>query len=167
MAGVIVLALMILAILLAPLYMSYDEMISQDVFNKLQPPSAQHPLGTDELGRDLLARVLYGGRISLLGGMATIAIAFTAGCIIGGAAGYFGGKVDTVLMRIIDMLMAIPPVLLAMAILTALGNGLLFIGPILYKRISISATWSIFVIVCAISMFAMLAMVKWLERVTK
>lgn len=50
---------------------------------------------------------------------------------------------------------------------TALGNGLLFIGPILYKRISISATWSIFVIVCAISMFAMLAMVKWLERVTK
>ena len=112
MAGVIVLALMILSILLAPLYMSYDEMISQDVFNKLQPPSAQHPLGTDELGRDLLARVLYGGRISLLGGMATIAIAFTAGCIIGGAAGYFGGKVDTV------------PVLLAMAILTALGNGL-------------------------------------------
>jgi len=56
--------------------------------------------------------------------MATIAIAFTAGCIIGGVAGYFGDKVDTVLMRIIDMLMAIPPVLLAMAILTALGNGL-------------------------------------------
>lgn len=124
MAGVIVLALMILAILLAPLYMPYDEMIRQDVFNKLQPPSAQHLLGTDELGRDLLARVLYGGRISLFGGMATIAIAFVAGCIIGGAAGYFGGKVDTVLMRIIDMLMAIPPVLLAMAILTALGNGL-------------------------------------------
>ena len=109
MAGVIVLGLMILAILLAPLYMPYDEMIRQDVFNKLQPPSAQHPLGTDELGRDLLARVLYGGRISLLGGMATIAIAFTAGCIIGGAAGYFGNRVDTVLMRIIDMLMAIPP----------------------------------------------------------
>ena len=77
MAGVIVLGLMILAILLAPLYMPYEEMIRQDVFNKLQPPSAQHPLGTDELGRDLLARVLYGGRISLLGGMATIAIAFT------------------------------------------------------------------------------------------
>ena len=124
MAGVIVLGLMILAILLAPLYMPYDEMIRQDVFNKLQPPSAQHLLGTDELGRDLLARVLYGGRISLLGGMATIAIAFTAGCIIGGVAGYFGNRVDTVLMRIIDMLMAIPPVLLAMAILTALGNGL-------------------------------------------
>ena len=124
MAGVIVLALMILAILLAPLYMPYEEMIRQDVFNKLQPPSAQHLLGPDELGRDLLARVLYGGRISLFGGMVTIAIAFVAGCIIGGAAGYFGGKVDTVLMRIIDMLMAIPPVLLAMAILTALGNGL-------------------------------------------
>ena len=91
MAGVIVLGLMILAILLAPLYMPYEEMIRQDVFNKLQPPSAQHPLGTDELGRDLLARVLYGGRISLLGGMATIAIAFTAGCIIGGVPGRLAG----------------------------------------------------------------------------
>ena len=125
MAGVALLALMLLAILLAPAYMPYDEMIKEDVFNRLQRPGeGGHLLGTDELGRDLLARVLYGGRISLLGGMATIAIAFAAGCLIGGAAGYFGGRLDTVLMRFIDMLMAIPPVLLAMAILTALGSGL-------------------------------------------
>lgn len=125
MAGVALLALMLLAILLAPAYMPYDEMIKEDVFNRLQRPGeGGHLLGTDELGRDLLARVLYGGRISLLGGMATIAIAFAAGCLIGGAAGYFGGRLDTVLMRFIDMLMAIPPMLLAMAILTALGSGL-------------------------------------------
>ena len=99
-------------------------MIHHDVFNKLRSPCAEHPLGTDELGRDLLARILYGGRISLFGGIATIAIAFVAGCVIGGAAGYFGGRIDTLLMRFIDMLMAIPPVLLAMAILTALGSGL-------------------------------------------
>lgn len=124
MTGVFLLAAMVVLILLAPLYMPYSEMIKQDVINKLQGPGRGHLLGTDELGRDLLARILYGGRISVFGGMATIAIAFVAGCIMGGAAGYFGGKVDTILMRIIDMLMAIPPVLLAMAILTALGNGL-------------------------------------------
>ena len=124
MAGVVLLGLMALAILLAPLYMSYSDMIHQDVFNKLRSPCAEHPLGTDELRRDLLARILYGGRISLFGGIATIAIAFVAGCVIGGAAGYFGGRIDTLLMRFIDMLMAIPPVLLAMAILTALGSGL-------------------------------------------
>ncbi len=124
MAGVALLLLMVLAILLAPAYMPYSEMIKEDVFNRLQPPGKGHLLGTDELGRDLLARILYGGRISLFGGIATIAIAFAAGCLIGGAAGYFGGKADTLLMRFIDMLMAIPPVLLAMAILTALGNGL-------------------------------------------
>lgn len=125
MAGVLLLACMVLAILLAPLYMPYDEMIREDVFNRLQRPGeGGHLLGTDELGRDLLARILYGGRISLFGGIATIAIAFVAGCVIGGAAGYFGGRIDTLLMRFIDMLMAIPPVLLAMAILTALGSGL-------------------------------------------
>ena len=74
MAGVVLLGLMALAILLAPLYMSYSDMIHQDVFNKLRSPCAEHPLGTDELGRDLLARILYGGRISLFGGIATIAM---------------------------------------------------------------------------------------------
>lgn len=123
MAGVFILLFMTLLILMAPLYMPYDRVIRQDVLNKLQGPSAEHIFGTDELGRDMLARIIYGGRISLFAGIATIAIAFVGGCIVGGAAGYFGGKVDTVLMRIVDMLMAIPSVLLAMAIVTALGNG--------------------------------------------
>lgn len=125
MVGVLILAAMVVITLLAPLYMSYDDMIRLDVDNKLQGPSVEHFLGTDELGRDLLGRILYGGRVSLYGGMATIILAFIGGCLIGGTAGYFGGRVDTVLMRIIDMLMAIPPIFMAMAILTALGNGLL------------------------------------------
>ena len=85
----------------------------------------EHLLGTDELGRDLLGRILYGGRVSLFGGLATIILAFIGGCLIGGAAGYFGGRNTRSRVRIIDMLMAIPPIFLAMAILTALGNGLL------------------------------------------
>lgn len=125
MAGVLILAAMVLLTLLAPVYMSYHDMIRLDVVNKLQGPSMEHLLGTDELGRDLLGRILYGGRVSLFGGLATILLAFIGGCLIGGAAGYFGGRIDTVFMRIIDMLMAIPPIFLAMAILTALGNGLL------------------------------------------
>ena len=125
MAGVLILAAMVLLTLLAPVYMSYHDMIRLDVVNKLQGPSMEHLLGTDELGRDLLGRILYGGRVSLFGGLATIILAFIGGCLIGGAAGYFGGRIDTVFMRIIDMLMAIPPIFLAMAILTALGNGLL------------------------------------------
>lgn len=125
MAGVLILAAMVLLTLLAPVYMSYHDMIRLDVVNKLQGPSMEHLLGTDELGRDLLGRILYGGRVSLFGGLATIILAFIGGCLIGGAAGYFGGRIDMVFMRIIDMLMAIPPIFLAMAILTALGNGLL------------------------------------------
>ena len=124
MLGVVILAAMALVILLAPLYVSYDRVSALDVLNKFVTPCKEFPFGTDELGRDLFARVIYGGRISLFGGIATIVIAFSIGCIIGGAAGYFGGKVDTVLMRMIDMLMAIPSALLAMAIITALGNGI-------------------------------------------
>ena len=71
----------------------------------------------------MFARILYGGRISLLCGIAIIVIAFIFGAIIGGVSGFIGGKVDTVLMRIVDALMAVPPALLAMAIITAMGNG--------------------------------------------
>ena len=123
MLGVFMLAVIILVTLLAPLFIPYEKVIEQNVRQKLQGPSPEHVFGTDELGRDMLARVLYGGRISLLCGIAIIAIAFIFGAIIGGIAGFIGGKVDTVLMRSVDALMAVPPALLAMAIITALGNG--------------------------------------------
>lgn len=123
MAGLIILVLMMLAILLAPLYVDYTDVYKQRIVNKFKAPSADHWFGTDQFGRDLFARIVYGGRISLFVGLAVVAISFCAGCILGGAAGYFGGVVDQVIMRIVDMFMAIPALLLSMAVVAALGNG--------------------------------------------
>lgn len=123
MLGVFMFLAIVLVTLLAPIFVPYDLVIQQNVREKLQGPSKDHIFGTDELGRDMFARIIYGGRISLLGGIAIIGIAFVIGAIIGGIAGFVGGKVDTILMRIVDALMAVPPALLAMAIITSLGNG--------------------------------------------
>ena len=123
MLGVFMFVLIVAVTIIAPFFIPYEEVISQDVRNRLQSPSREHIFGTDELGRDMFARILYGGRISLLCGIAIIVIAFIFGAIIGGVSGFIGGKVDTVLMRIVDALMAVPPALLAMAIITAMGTG--------------------------------------------
>ena len=93
------------------------------ISDRFTSPNPLYIFGTDEFGRDLFARMLYGGRISLLCSFAIIGIAFVIGALLGGIAGFFGGKIDTFLMRIVDMLMAVPSSLLAMAIITALGNG--------------------------------------------
>ena len=103
-----------IAILAAPLYMDYDKAIVMNVTEKFQSPSWEHPFGTDLYGRDLLARVIYGGRISLFAGLCVI---------IGSIAGFFGGKVDQIMMRFIDIFMAVPTIFMAMAIITALGEG--------------------------------------------
>lgn len=123
MLGVFMFLAIMLVTLFAPLVVPYEKVINQNVREKLQAPNGKYIFGTDELGRDLFARVLYGGRVSLLCGLAIIGISLVAGAIIGGIAGFIGGKVDTILMRIVDALMAVPPALLAMAIITALGNG--------------------------------------------
>lgn len=123
MLGVFMFAFIVAVTIIAPMFIPYEMVISQDVRNRLQSPNAEHIFGTDELGRDMFARILYGGRISLLCGIAIIAIAFLFGAVIGGVSGFIGGKIDTVLMRIVDALMAVPPALLAMAIITAMGNG--------------------------------------------
>ncbi|MEN6562101.1 MAG: ABC transporter permease [Christensenella sp.] len=111
------------AILAAPLYLDYDKAIVQDVVNRFQGPSWEHPFGTDLYGRDLLARVLYGGRISLFASLSIIFLSLVFGVIIGSIAGFFGGKVDQVMMRFVDIFMAVPTIFLAMAIVTALGEG--------------------------------------------
>lgn len=123
MFGVFLLAFVCVIVLLAPVLSSYEAVSKMHVMDRFQAPNATYIFGTDEFGRDLFARVLYGGRISLLCSFAIIGIAFVIGALIGGTAGYFGGKVDTILMRLVDMLMAVPSTLLAMAIITALGNG--------------------------------------------
>ena len=116
-AGSIILAILVLAVLLAPLS-PYDSETS-DVAVKFQPPSWQHPMGTDALGRDMLTRILYGGRISLTVGMMVVAITLTLGVSIGAAAGYLGGAVDNILMRITDSALTLPS-LLVLILLSAI-----------------------------------------------
>ncbi len=107
--GAIVLTVIILSTLLVPLS-PYDPEIS-DLKNKLQSPSWQHPFGTDALGRDMLTRILYGGRISLLVGLMVVTITLSIGVPVGAIAGYFGGWIDNLLMRIIDATLALPSLL--------------------------------------------------------
>ena len=123
-ASIFVLAIIALIILTAPLYMDYEKAILQDMSIRFQPPSLEHPFGTDLYGRDLLARVIYGGRISLFAGIAIIILSFIFGVLIGSVAGFFGGTVDQILMRFVDIFMAVPTIFLAMAIVTALGEGI-------------------------------------------
>lgn len=88
----------------------------------LEPPSAQHWLGTDELGRDVVARILAGGRVSLAVGLFAMLVGLGIGTVVGGSAGYFGGRVETVLMRLVDVFMAIPAFFLILVIVTSFGN---------------------------------------------
>lgn len=89
-----------------------------------KPPSVEHPLGTDNLGRDLLARVLHGGRLSLLAGLGVVVIGGLVGTAIGFLAGFYGGRVDFILMRVTDLFLGFPALILAIALAAALGAGL-------------------------------------------
>ena len=115
--GVLVLLFLILAVILAPLSPYNPE--KSNLSGKLQPPSWRHPMGTDVLGRDLLTRILYGGRISLAVGLLVVTITLTIGVTMGAIAGYFGGWADTILMRITDAALTLPS-LLVLILLSAI-----------------------------------------------
>jgi len=117
------LALLALAALLAPLLAPADP-LAQDLQRRLQPPSAAHWLGTDEFGRDILSRLLYGARISLRLGLLAIAAALGAGILLGLWAGYRGGWTDSLIMRLMDLMLAFPSILLAIAIVAVIGPGI-------------------------------------------
>lgn len=122
-AGSILLLLVIVVAIAAPALTPFDP-VKMNPPERLQPPSVHHPFGTDQLGRDVLSRVLHGGRLSLPMGVIPIAVAAIVGLILGLVTGSLGGWVDLVLMRIVDVWIAFPPILLAMAIVTVLGTGL-------------------------------------------
>jgi len=116
-AGMIVLGIIVLAVVFAGLS-PYDPEVS-DVRNRLQPPSLQHPFGTDQLGRDLLTRCLYGGRVSLSVGLLVVVITLVIGLPVGALAGFFGGAVDNILMRVTDAFLTLPT-LLVLILLSAI-----------------------------------------------
>jgi peptide/nickel transport system permease protein len=121
--GAALLLLLVAAALFAPLIAPHDP-LHQNLDNDLIPYSADHPLGTDKLGRDILSRTIYGSRISLLVGITTVALSLTIGLAIGSLSGYFGGWIDQALMRVVDILLAFPGILLAIAFTAVLGPGL-------------------------------------------
>jgi len=129
--GLIILSIFILVAIFAPLIAPYDP-LAQDLEGKFAGPSLAHPFGQDELGRDILSRVIYGARISLTAGLAAVAIATVAGTIIGLLAGYFGGYTDSIFMRLMDILLAFPSILLAIIVVSVLGpslvNAMLAVG---------------------------------------
>ena len=120
--GITLVALVMVAALLAPWLAPYDP-LAMDVLNSKQPPSRMHWFGTDQFGRDILSRVMYGGRISLLIGLSSTAATIVLGTIIGLTGGYFGGLLDHVSSRVVDVLFALPSLLLAIVISAVLGPG--------------------------------------------
>ena len=122
-AGLFIVITLVMAALLAPILTphAYDGI---DLDNIAQPPSGSHLLGTDELGRDLFTRLIYGARISLVIGVVPALIAQLIGAAVGIMSGYYGGKTDYILMRLADIVIAFPSLLLAMAIMYTLGGGL-------------------------------------------
>lgn len=123
-ASAIVILLFILAAILAPVLTPYT-FDGMDLHNRLAPPSRAHLLGTDEAGRDVLTRMLYGSRVSLLVGIVPTVISMLAGAILGIIAGYNGGRTDVVIMRIADVMLAFPSMFLAMVIMYTLGDGMI------------------------------------------
>lgn len=124
LVGLFILAVMVFTMIFADVMVDYNTTISQNIMNRFLPPSMEHPFGTDFFGRDIFARVIHGSRISLSIGFASVILSLIIGGIIGSLAGYYGGKADIILMRIMDMFLAMPAMLFAICIVAALGPGM-------------------------------------------
>jgi ABC-type dipeptide/oligopeptide/nickel transport systems, permease components len=123
-AGLVVIIVFAFIAIFADVIADYDTQAIKPTRDLLQAPSPAHWFGTDHLGRDVFARIVHGARISLVIGVATTAISLILGGLLGAIAGYFGGYVDSIIMRIMDMIMCVPAILLALAIIAALGTSI-------------------------------------------
>jgi len=139
--GMVILALFVFSAVAAPRIAPYDP-IKQELLQRRQPPSAEHWLGLDELGRDILSRIIYGARASLKVGLGSVSFAIILGAMIGSAAGFLGRWFDSVVMRLMDIMLAFPSLLLAIAVVSILGPGLMnmlyaiaFVSIPMYARI--------------------------------
>src|SRR5687768_2653349 len=134
--GLIVMAIMVVAVIIGPAIIRWTTGFTADYIPadadliKSFPPSLQHPMGTDDTGRDLFARVLQGGRISLMVGIISTLVSLIVGVSYGAVAGYLGGSVDNVMMRIVDIIYAIPYILIVIVLLSAFGgtNTVVLVG---------------------------------------
>ena len=126
MIGLAIVLMLVLLAVFADFLFDYDEIvIKQNTAIRLQGPSAEHWFGTDEFGRDILARLVHGGRISLVVGVIAVAIALVLGGTLGAISGFFGGKVDMLISRAMDILLAVPSLLLSITIVSALGPSII------------------------------------------
>ena len=122
-SGLILTVLLVLAAFAAPLLAPHDPN-AQDTAHRLEAPSHDHPLGLDDLGRDVLSRIIFGARVSLEVGFSVVILASLIGVTLGAMSGYFGGAVDVIVMRLCDILLAFPGILLAIALVAVLGPSL-------------------------------------------
>lgn len=121
--GAVMLVIWVIVVILAPLIAPYDP-LAQNLSDRLDPPSAGHLFGTDELGRDIFSRVVYGAQISLPTATLVVIVSLVVGSLLGALGGYFGGVVDTLIMRVADVTLAFPSIVLALAISAFLGPSL-------------------------------------------
>jgi len=120
--GLVMIVIIVLVGIFAPLLAPYDP-LTQSTINRLKPPSAEHWLGLDSYGRDIFSRIIYGTRVALLVGVLSVALGGVIGTAIGVVAGYFGGKVDAVLMRIVDVMLSFPDLITGLLVMAVLGSG--------------------------------------------
>lgn len=125
MLGLAILVVLILCAVFADAIADYNtKVIAQNIANRLKGPSAEHWFGTDEFGRDIFARIVHGSRVSLVVGIISVSVSLIAGGTLGAFAGFYGGRIDNVIMRVMDIFLAVPSTLLAMTIVAALGTNL-------------------------------------------
>lgn len=123
LASLVFIGLLTFVAIFGPWLVPYNP-IETDMSSGLQPPSAQHWFGTDQLGMDIFSRVIVGARVSLTVGLLAVSIALTIGIVLGAISGYAGGRTDTVIMRVMDVMLAVPSILLAITFMAALGKGI-------------------------------------------
>lgn len=125
MLGLFILLVLVFCAVFADVIADYEtKVIAQNISERLQGPSAAHWCGTDEFGRDIFARLVHGSRVSLVVGLISVSVSLILGGILGAFAGYYGGRVDMVIMRVMDVFLAVPSILLAITIVAALGTNL-------------------------------------------
>ena len=125
MLGLAILVLLALCAIFADVIADYEtKVVAQNIANRLKGPSAEHWFGTDEFGRDIFARMVHGSRVSLVVGLISVSVSLVAGGTLGAFAGFYGGGVDNVIMRVMDIFLAVPSILLAITIVAALGSSL-------------------------------------------